>query len=253
MLQPGSYVIASTMSVPEIVGMLSSPGGNEAIVTIPEGATLKDIDALLTKAGVIDEGALARFRFEDLAQEYQFLRGENSLEGFLFPDTYRFEVGASLDSIAAKMLKNFEMKAWPILEGRRDWYEDLILASYLEREVPLYEDRTIVAGILLKRIKMGMLLQVDATLSYAKCNGKLLGCPTIKIGRNDLGMASPYNTYKRSGWTPTPIANPGLEAIKAAVQFKKTPYLYYFSARESGKTIFSKTLEEHNQNKAKYL
>lgn len=250
--KPGVYTLGSNMSIPELVSILTAVGANEIVVTVPEGVTLKDTDRLLAKAGVIEESDLLKFRLSDLSDEYPFLMEASNLEGFLFPDTYRFEVGTPIELVVKRFLDNFEAKAWPILESRKNWYEDLRLASYLEREVPDFNDRAVVAGILLKRLKIGMPLQVDATLSYAKCNGRLLGCENIKVIRGDLTMSSPYNTYQRLGWTPTPIANPGQAAIKAAVSPQKSSYLFYLSAK-TGETVFSKTLDEHNDNKFKYL
>ena len=93
-----------------------------------------------------------------------------------------------------------------------------------------------------------MPLQVDATLVYMKCDGLLKGCAVSQITRADTALDSPYNTYKRTGWPPTPISNPGEESIRAALSPQETPYLYYLSAK-SGKTIFSKTLEQHNNAK----
>lgn len=252
-IQPGVYVFASTMSVPEITQTLVSPGGNEVVVVIPEGATVKDIDMILARTGVLGEGEFLRLGMTGFRNKYAFLSEAKSFEGFVFPDTYRFERESSVETVMEKMLQNFEAKAWPTLQGRRGWYNELVLASYLEREVPGYADRTIVSGILLKRVKLGMLLQVDATISYAKCNGRFLNCENVQIERGDLRIASPYNTYARAGWTPTPIANPGQEAIRAAASPARSDYLYYLSERKSGKTIFSKTLEEHNLNRQKYL
>ncbi len=251
-VQPGVYVFASTMSVPEIMETLTSPGGNEVVVVIPEGATIKDADAILAKSGVTKEGGFLRIGLSGLKSKYEFLTEAKSVEGFIFPDTYRFHRESSAEEVMDKILQNFETKAWPLLQGRRGWYSELILASYLEREVPKFADRTTVAGVLTKRLQLGMLLQIDATISYAKCNGRFLNCDVITVERDDLKIASPYNTYLRSGWTPTPIANPGREAIRAAVAPRKTQYLFYLSAKD-GETIFSKTLEEHNLNRQKYL
>ena len=119
--------------------------------------------------------------------------------------------------------------------------------------MPNFEDRQVVAGILLKRLETGMPFQIDATLSYIKCDGKFLGCENIRVLRKDLELPSPYNTYERIGWTPTPISNPGEEAIRATLDPERTPYWYYLSAKETGETIFSRTLDEHNENRFKYL
>lgn len=251
--QPGLYELSSSMTLPQIVSTLTSGGKNEATVTITEGTTLKDIDAMLASAGVIKAGALINFPIQTLVANHPYLTSVDSLEGFLFPDTYRFEFNSSSSVVVEKFLQNFEVKAWSYLQNDTDWYHALILASYLEREVPNFNDRQIVAGILLKRIKNGMPLQVDATISYAKCGGEFNNCPNLGVGANDLNINSPYNTYKNYGWTPTPIGNPGQDAIQAALTPKTSPYWYYLSASGTKAIIYAKTLREQNANRAKYL
>jgi UPF0755 protein len=251
--QPGIYTLSSNMSVPEIVSTLTQLGKDEVTVTIPEGSTVKDIDDILEGRGVIEAGAVANFRLAALAQDFPFLAETHSLEGFLFPDTYRFKLNSSPEEVIKRFLNNFMVKAWPLLSDKKNWYEMLTLASFLEREVPDFNDRQIVAGILLKRLRLNIPLQVDATISYAKCAGKFRNCAEIAVKRSDLEFPSPYNTYQRLGWTPTPISNPGQAAIKAATTPQASPYFYYLSAKNTKETIFSKTLEEHNINRAKYL
>ncbi|MDI6734194.1 MAG: endolytic transglycosylase MltG [Patescibacteria group bacterium] len=250
--QPGLYELSQTMSVPQIVRALTEGGKNEVTITIPEGSTLRDIDLILSSALVIEENSLTNFPLRQISLEYPFLLDAPSLEGFLFPDTYRFYINSKTDDVLRSFLDNFKMRAWPLLSGEKKWYETLIAASFLEREVPEFDDRQIVAGILMKRLKLGIPFQVDATISYAKCGGLLKNCEQALVTREDLKISSPYNTYQRLGWTPTPIANPGQTAIKAALTPKTSPYLYYLSSKTS-ETIFSKTLEEHNTKKAKYL
>lgn len=251
--QPGVHEIGAAMSVPQIVRQLTAFGKNEVTVTIPEGSTLKDIDSMLSSAGVVEKGTLASFSFEHLKSEYEFLAEVKSLEGFLFPDTYRFEVNSSAEAAIGRLLTNFEERGWPLLKIEKNWYDFLILASFLEREVPDFNDRRVVAGILLKRLSIGMPLQVDATISYMKCNGELRGCDNLVVTKKDLALSSPYNTYQRLGWTPTPISNPGESAIGAATRPEASSYLYYLSARETGETVFSRTLDEHNDARAKFL
>ncbi len=254
--RPGLYDLSYKMSVPEIVGMLSAGGANEVRVTVPEGSTVKDVDDILSENEIIEPGRIETYPIDSLSEDFSFLKNMSSLEGFLFPDTYRFEIDSEPEVVVRVMLENFKEKVWGSLKNRDDWYGDLILASYLEREVPEYKDRRIVAGILLKRLGAGIPLQVDATISYVKCGGTFRNCDKseIKVVKEDLKeVVSPYNTYKRRGWTPTPISNPGEEAVKAAINPKPTPYWYYLSAKESGETIFSETLEEHNLNRYKYL
>lgn len=252
--QPGVYELTSTMSVPQIVKLFVGGGKNEVTLTVPEGATLKDIDALLAENEVIQKDALVRYDFEKLRGLYPFLTAEAAnLEGFLFPDTYRFERNSAPELVVKSFLENFQQKAWLLLAEKQNWYESLILASFLEREVITFEDRRFVAGILLKRLKVGMPLQVDATVSYAKCGGNIRACENPAVAKTDLAVSSPYNTYTRLGFTPTPIANPGQAAIKAALTPRASAYLYYLTARGTKETMFSKTLEEHNTKRAKYL
>lgn len=250
--QPGVYELSFDMSVPDLVRIFTA-GAKDITATIPEGATLKDADALLASAKVIEAGDILRFNFHVLDDEFPFLSGVNNLEGFLFPDTYRFDFDADPERVIRSFLANFHETVWPILESDPSWYDTLILASLLEKEVPEFKDRRIVAGILQKRMALKMPLQVDATITYAVCNGTFITCENIKAFRDDLRVASPFNTYRRLGFPPTPIANPGLDAVKAASAPEATSYLYYLSAALTGETIFSKTLNEHNANKAKYL
>lgn len=250
--KPGVYTLSGAMSVPQIVSILTENQRNDVLVTIPEGMALRDIDATLADAGVTKPRDIENISFAPLAADYPFLKGRSSLEGFLFPDTYYFERGASPDSVVRRMLDTFQAKAWPLLGGTDNWYQTLTLASLLEREVANFDDRRIVAGILLKRLSLKMPLQVDATVVYAKCGGALKGC-TTDITKSALASSSPFNTYAHLGFPPTPIANPGMAAIQAAQSPEMSRFLYYLSSPKTGVTYFSKTLNEHNQNKAKYL
>ena len=252
--QPGAYEISNMMSVPQIVGEITSSKRNDVLVTITEGSALRDIASTLEVAGVIkDKDDFIDFPVDSLEVDYPFLTHSDSLEGFLFPETYYFEKNSSPEEVVRKMLNVFDKKVWPLISESRNWYDILILASYLEREVPEFENRQLVAGILQKRISLKMPLQVDATLSYAKCGGELKKCKNIKVLRSDIDMISPYNTYKHTGWTPTPISNPGEAAISAALSPKSSLYLYYLSSPETYETFFSKTLSEHNEKRNKYL
>ncbi len=250
--QPGVYSLASTMSVPEIVNALKEGGVTQATVRIIEGTTLRDIDAALAEAGVTRAGAIVNFPIATVRDHYPFLAHATSLEGFLFPDTYHFSRDAAPETVVKKFLDTFEVKAWPLLSEKADWYRSLILASYLEKEVVTMRDRRLVAGILLKRISIAMPLQVDATIVYAKCGGALKACSGAALTAQDLKINSPYNTYLHRGWTPTPIGNPGKDAIQAAVTPLVSAYLYYLSTPDQ-QTIFSRTLQEHNTSSARYL
>ncbi len=154
--------------------------------------------------------------------------------------------GESLDNFLFKIEKNFEKKVGSIKKelGDQKFKETLILASILEKEVKKKDDKEIVAGILLKRLKNNWYLQADATIGYI--------LDKKEITPEDLKIDSPYNTYKYKGLPPTPISNPGLESILAVLYHKDTDYWYYLSLPD-GTTIYNKTLEEHNLAIKKYL
>lgn len=262
-LKPGKYILNSASSTPVIIGQLVNGPKMEEVVVIQEGLSLRDISYRLSSAEILSSGVLEKISIEKLKGKYEFLKSEKSLEGFLFPDTYRFFIGVEPEIAVKKFLNNFEQKAWPLLENQKRTAgklvlgpeQILIIASIIEKEIPDQnnEDREIAAGIMYKRLKIGMALQVDATLVYNKCSGLYLNCKDLTLSRKDLSLKSPYNTYLNKGLPPTPICNPGIDAIEAALNPKESEFLYYLSDPVTKKTIFSKTLDEHNQNSVKYL
>jgi UPF0755 protein len=233
--KPGRYALASNISISELTDILVN-GPQEIPAVIFPGMTVSEIDEKLSALKIINSGEL--------------INSNRSLEGYLFPDTYHFYAGSDINSVIHRFLENFNSKALPFFNNNVNILDTLILASLLEKEIPDYEEKRIAAGILLKRLKIGMPLQVDATLVYAKCAG-FLNCP--RLTEADYKIDSAYNTYLYFGLPKGPISNPGLESIKAVLNYKKTEYLYYLSDPETKKTIFSKTLDEHNKNRAKYL
>lgn len=215
---------------------------------------------VLSQAGVVDQTAfLDVVETADLAtitpgKTYSWLSDKPksaSLEGYLFPDTYRFFEDSTPEQVVAKLLENFNAKFSDSLRTSltsqgRDVYETVILASIVERELQTDADRAKAADIFLRRIEAGIPLQSDATVNYV--TGKSALQPTY----DDLQIDSPYNTYKYPGLPPGPIGNPGLSALRAAVNPEANPY-YYFLTGTDGKTHFAKTLEEHVLNRQKYL
>jgi UPF0755 protein len=226
-LQAGEYFLSSSMNIPQIAQKIISGDIAKVKVTIPEGFTVREIEEML---GIK-------------------LAGEN-LEGYLFPDTYYFPIDVSGKEVVKIMRENFEKKISPYKEeiekSGKTLQEIIIMASLIEKEVKTKEEKELVSGILWKRLKAGIPLQVDATITF------ITGKKTAKISLEDLQIDSPYNTYKYKGLPPGPICNPGLESILAALYPKESDYWYYLSTPE-GKTLFFKTLEEHNLAKAKYL
>ena len=252
-LKPGEYKLNQGMSAFAIADKLTNSTEREVAVTIPEGSNIYEIDGILSKALIIHSGDLINFH-ED-----------GNLEGRLFPDTYDFFTGTGVDIVVQKFLDNWNTKAEPIL-GLNELQcttnaacdKNLILASIVEKEVPSLEDQKIVAGILLKRLAIGMYLDLDSTICYAKQASVAQTSDTFTTGCYpltplDFKMSSPYNTYSYKGLPPTPIGNPGISAISAVENPESSSYWYYLSDPKTKKTIFAKTLGEQNINRQIYL
>ena len=249
-LKPGLYTFPKGLSIAEVTQRLID-GPPPSDFLIPEGRALRDIEIDLARLGVVKDHVFSEISPEEFSARYPFLKGKTSFEGFLFPDTYRIIPGTGAREIMAQMLDNFSKKAWPLISAKKNWYEILISASLLEREVKTFDDRTLVAGIFRKRLSIGMALQIDATVQYAACGKQYENCHPLTA--SDLLLSSPYNTYIRQGLPPTPIANPGIDALRAALAPRTSSYLYYISVPETGKTVFASDFEGHRLNKARYL
>ena len=206
-------------------------------VTIPEGFSVFDIAKLFS----------SKFSKFD---ETQFLALARDKEGYLFPDTYLFMPTVKADEAFALLTNTFKDKIAPlrpeITESGKSENDIITMASILEEEARTTESRKIVSGILWKRIRLGMPLQVDSTFQYI--NGKT----SAELTLADLKIKSPYNTYINPGLPPTPISNPGLDSIQAALEPTVTKYLYFLTDKD-GNMHYASTLDEHNKNKAKYL
>ena len=175
---------------------------------------------------------------------------ETAPEGRLFPDTYLFRPNISTEEIIFAMTSNFDKKISTIQTeidaSQKPFEEILIMASILEEEAKTKKDKQMVAGVLWNRIEIGMALQVDATFQYV--NGK----NTFQLTTEDLREDSPYNTYTRRGLPPTPIANPGLVSIEAALEPAESNFFYYLSDRQ-GVIHYAEDFEGHKANRQKYL
>src|SRR3989339_621359 len=205
-LQAGTYRVSPSMSIFTIAEKFAVGDVAKETITIPEGFTAEQIWGRLQVLPGYGEAT-------DLAALKEF-------EGMLFPDTYQIPYGLPLDKVIEMMIDNF----WKKNEGLDTTRQVIVMASLLEKELRTKEDKEIASGILWKRIKIGMPLQVDVDMW----------------------------TYQNTGLPAKPICNPGLDSIEAALYHKESPYWYYLSTPD-GKTIFSKTLEEHNIARAKYL
>lgn len=244
-LKPGAYHLDPGMSMWDVTLILREGVVPEVLVTIPEGASHYQIDRLLAEAGVLTAG--------DLIQKIAGNK-DREIEGRLFPDSYRFYRNSDSEDVVSKMRANFNAKAGFLLaRAPKEEALNLILASLLEREVPDPRDRRIVAGILKKRLAADMPLQVDASICYVKQMKAGEFVPCTPITQVDLKTNSRYNTYLNRGLPPGPIGNPGVAAIEAAMEPISSSYWFYLSDPVTGKTIFSQTLDEHNENRVKYF
>ncbi len=250
-VQPGTYELSSSQSLPSIANRIASGNTANVSLTIPEGYTMAQIADQIAQKNISSKEDVLKI-MNDFPPDYDFLGfrpfTQKSLEGFLFPDTYRFIKGDPTLAIR-QMLDNFGSKyradIKPELAGK-NLYDVLIIASLVEREAQKAEDRPLIAGVIYNRLKIGMKLGIDATVRYIINNWK----DPLTVA--DLNIDSPYNTRKYAGLPPGPICNPGLAAIEAALNPTEHKYYYYLTDPE-GVTHYAKTLEEHNQNKVRYL
>lgn len=252
-LKAGTYRLSSNMNINQVIIVLAEGKVIEKTITVKEGWNLEKIaDALEEKNLVNKERFLKIAGFgkneisPGISQKFSFLKDKSSLEGYLFPDQYKFKPGISSFKIISEMVNNFLKHTKELREKTDNFYKKLIMASILPREVTGHRNQRIVAGILWKRLNHDWPLQVDATLTYT------LKKSSRELTEENLEIDSPYNTYKYKGLPPTPISNPGVENIKAALYHINTSY-WYFLSTPSGKTIFSRTLRQHNISKARYL
>lgn len=249
----GEYRLSPTVSSREIALRITMGQtlSRDIRVTFPEGFTALQMANRLTEAGLPGDMFLSLVErpSDEWRSEFLFLQSvpvDNGLEGFLFPDTYRFDRQADAESIVRIMLETFKKKAWPLFSDQTlsYAYETLILASIVETEVRSDRDRSRVAGIFLRRLAIGQPLQSDATVKY------VLGLNKIQHSFEETRTDSPYNTYIHKGLPPGPIANPGLSAITATLNPAQDEAFYFLSNPKTGETVFANTFEEHVRNKA---
>lgn len=235
----GDYYFDKPISVFEVAGRISAGelGLVPLQITFPEGLNLFEFAEI---------ARLHLFKFDPL----DFLEKTHEKEGYLFPDTYKFLSNANADDVIASMEANFEAKIKTLQkdfdQSSHSLREVILMASILEEEAKTTEARKIVAGILWKRLRSGMALQVDSPFRYSNVENHA----TVKA--EDITVDSPYNTYKYVGFPPTPISNPGIDSILAALYPTETAYWYFLSGKE-GEMRYAKTFEEHRKNIEKYL
>jgi len=240
-LQAGIYEFSGRTPLKKVISMIVKGEVVLIRITVPEGYTVKEIAGLLENKKLVD------------SREFiQYARDNKKLEGMLFPDTYFFPHNVSTEAIAGTMFRRF-MNVFGEIYGKeitdsnfKKAREIVTIASIVEKEAMYSNEREIIAGIIYKRLKKDMPIQSCSTVIYA------LGMPKSRLSGKDLNIKSPYNTYVHRGLPPGPICNPGFSSLKAAVNPKKTDYLYFVSMGD-GRNYFSKTYQEHLAASKRFL
>jgi len=263
-IQAGSYTLRQTMTIPEIALVLQKANAPEQQVTIPEGKRLEEIAALVQEQAGIEPSTflhLVQVGWADQPwrDQYSFLSGvpvTATLEGFLFPDTYRLPEEPTAVDLVERMLENFARQVTPDIEQAFSQhgltlYEGLTLASIIEREAVIDDERPIIAGVYMNRLRDGWPLSACPTVQYAlgyRADEATWWKRTLYFG--DLEVDSPYNTYRRLGLPPAPIASPGLRAIQAAAQPAETEYYFFMvdCSQNDGSHVFAANEAEHLEN-----
>ncbi len=241
---PGEYELHAGMRPTELLGKLVAGEVYQHSVTIPEGYNVVQIADILDQKGLADKGEILR-----LNRDPAFIASVNikasTLEGYLFPDTYKFSRYTPPEFIVRTLVSRFHEMVTPELRAQAKamgmtLQEVLTLASVVEKETGLASERPLVSGVFHNRLRKNIPLQSDPTVIYA------LEYFDGNIRKTDLSVNSPYNTYRVRGLPPGPIANPGLAAIQAALYPTPSDFVYFVS-RNDGSHKFSATLAEHNK------
>lgn len=237
-IQAGDFRLSPSLNSEQLANMLTH-GSEDIWITVPEGKRAEEIAAILQN------------KMPQFTDNWRDVLLQN--EGYLFPETYSFPHDATIDSIVQTMTTTFNQRYAELpINTNLTQEQVVILASLVEREGKTDADRPLIASVFYNRLKLGMPLQVDATVQYA------LGYNDYEhtwwkkdLTYDDLQIKSPFNTYLNTGLPPSPICNPGQKALEAAANPPTTTYLYYLADKE-GITHFASTLAEHNANIKKY-
>ena len=250
---PGQYNVPEDASLKSMLKKIGTKATAETVtVTILPGWNVFDVDGLFAQKGIAENGEVAHITGDtmgELRKKYPFLEGRESLEGFLYPDTYDIDPKKGLIAALGVILGNFAKKM-PDANAGEAFYRTLILASVVEKEERNPDNKPVVAGILQNRLNAGMPLGADATTCYgfslttAQCKQSFI--------QAHVHDATGYNTRSKPGLPPTPICNPTKESVAAAQNPAQTPYLYYLHGKTDGVIRYAHTLDEHNANIRKY-
>ena len=253
-LQAGTYRFDEPVTVPQALTKLIEGDVVQVGATIPEGLTLEETAESLARQGLGELDAfLAEMR--DAARIQDLDPEAETLEGYLFPESYRFPIGTEESAVVDRLVDTFRTRWEERIaprrvgdEGGRTVRELVTLASIVEKEARLPEERPVIAGVYDNRLRRGIALYADPTVIYAL---KQRETWDGDIRKKDLALESPYNTYRNPGLPPGPICSPGLSSLEAAVEPAEVDYLYFVS-RNDGSHVFSATYREHRENVQKW-
>lgn len=263
-VEAGQFTLKKTMTIPQIAQALQTgKRGDEITLTIPEGRRLEEVAAIVAQQTPISATLFLSLTREAQAWTGQFpfladLPEGASLEGYLFPDTYRLPNDVTASDVIARMLSNFDRRVTPALRDKlvaqkRTLFEAVTLASIVEREAMVASERPIIASVYMNRLKNSMALDADPTVQYGMASIKKQPPWWPQLTQEDYrSVKSPYNTYLNLGLPPGPISSPGLSSIQAAIEPAQTNF-YFFraSCNRDGTHLFSRTLEEHAAKECK--
>lgn len=248
-LKAGEYRLSATMTPAHILDMLVQGRSILYRLTIPEGYTIEQIAQEIARQGLGTAEDIQMLATDPLVAQSNAIEAQ-TLEGYLFPDTYYFPKDVEPRKIIAKMVKRFKAQFQPVWEQRAkeldfSVHQIVTLASIIEKETGAPSERPVIASVFHNRLKKKMRLESDPTVIY--------GIPNFdgNIKRHHLQTRTPYNTYKIRGLPPGPIANPGSASIEAALYPDQTDFLY-FVAKQDGTHHFSTNIKDHNRAVRKY-
>lgn len=245
LLQTGDYALSYQMSTSDIINKMVRGETAYHLLTIPEGYNVEQIAKLLDEQGLGDGDKFKALARKFVTLDYMTQQPEiiYLVEGYVFPDTYRITRGMTEEDIMKLLITNFDKKLTAEMRERAktlglSLHQVVTLASVVEKEAKVDQERAVIAGVFFNRLKQGMPLQSCPTVQY------ILGYPKVELTIADTQIVSPYNTYQNPELPPGPIASPGMAAIQAVLYPADTPYLYFVAAKD-GSHRFSKTYEEH--------
>ena len=248
-LKAGEYEVPRRASTLDVLALLERGRVRPLAVVHPEGATVAELARALGRAGLAEAADVLGTATDP---KFLWLHGvaAPSVEGYLWPDTYHFVRGMTTTEILGRMVQRMHAKLSPHVRERArarnvTIHEVLTLASIIEREAVAREEQALISAVFWNRLRLGIPLEADPTVQYAVGKDRQL------LRRSDLATDHPYNTYRRAGLPPGPIASPGLGAIEAAVEPASVDYLFFVKEDEKHHR-FSRTLEEHNEAAAQY-